>query len=163
MIYETTAKGWSRRQFVVTLAAGSVVAMAGALPIGSALGAEEPKTMDEAIQALMGDKEIADGAKLISLDLPQIAENGNTVPLGVSVDSPMTADDYVSAVHVLAEGNPRPGVASFRFSPASGVAQASTRMRLAKTQNIVVIAEMSDGKAYQTQAEVKVTIGGCGG
>ena len=163
MIYEKTAKGWSRRQFVVTLAAGSAVAMAGALPMGGALGAEEPKTMDEAIQALMGDKEIADGAKLISLDLPQIAENGNTVPLGVSVDSPMTADNYVSAVHVLAEGNPRPGVASFRFSPASGVAQASTRMRLAKTQNIVVIAEMSDGKAYQTQAEVKVTIGGCGG
>ncbi len=163
MSYETTAKGWSRRQFVVTLAAGSVVAMAGALPTGRAFGAEEPKTMDEAINALMGNKEIADGAKLISLDLPQIAENGNTVPLGVSVDSPMTADDYVSAVHVLAEGNPRPGVASFRFTPASGVAQASTRMRLAKTQNVVVLAEMSDGKAYRTQAEVKVTIGGCGG
>jgi sulfur-oxidizing protein SoxY len=99
----------------------------------------------------------------ITLDLPQIAENGNTVPLTVEVDSPMSEADYCKAVHIFAEGNPLPNVASFRFTPACGQAFASTRIRLAKTQNVIAVAEMSDGSLYTTKAEVKVTIGGCGG
>lgn len=158
------ARSLSRRQFVITVAAGSAAAAAlAAAPVRLARATEEPKTVEEAIKALLGDKELADGADLISLDLPQIAENGNTVPLGVSIESPMTEADHVQAVHIFADGNPRPEVASIHFTPANGVAQASTRMRLAKTQNVVTIAEMSDGKAYITKAEVKVTIGGCGG
>ena len=95
--------------------------------------------------------------------MPQIAENGNSVPVTVSVDSPMTADNYVKAVHIVAEANPDPAVASFQFTPMSGKAEVSTRMRLARTQQIVAVAEMSDGSIYSAKTEVKVTIGGCGG
>lgn len=163
MKHETFIEGLSRRRFVVTLAAGSAAAIGlAALPLRLS-SAQEAETLDEAIKAVVGDKELADGSKVITLDLPQIAENGNTVPLRVLVESPMTAEDHVAAVHIFAEGNPRPGVASFRFTPKSGRAEAATRMRLAKTQNVMAIAEMSDGKAYVSKAEVKVTIGGCGG
>ncbi|HEY5379668.1 MAG TPA: thiosulfate oxidation carrier protein SoxY [Pseudolabrys sp.] len=99
----------------------------------------------------------------ISIELPEIAENGNTVPLQVAVDAPMTADNYVSEVMVVAEGNPNPGVATFHFSPMSGKASASTRIRLATTQNIVVVAKTSKGDFFTGQKLVKVTIGGCGG
>jgi sulfur-oxidizing protein SoxY len=85
------------------------------------------------------------------------------VPVNVEVESPMTDADYVKSVHVFAEGNPLPGVVSYKFTPASGKASASTRMRLAETQNIVCIAEMSTGKLHMAKANVKVTIGGCGG
>jgi len=114
-----------------------------------------------AIQKAAGGKKPMDGK--ITLELPQIAENGNTVPIGVSVDSPMTDSDYVKAVHIFADKNPSPDVAVFRFTPGSGKASASTRMRMAKTQNIVAVAEMSDGSVYMAKTEVKVTIGGCGG
>ncbi len=99
----------------------------------------------------------------IKLDVPEIAENGNTVPVGFVVDSPMTADNYVKAVHVFADGNPSPEVASFEFTPMSGEAGASFRMRLARTQNVIAVAELSDGSFLKASAKVKVTIGGCGG
>ena len=85
------------------------------------------------------------------------------VPVNVEVESPMTDADHVKTVHVFADGNPFPGVVSYRFTPACGKAAASTRMRLAQTQNIICIAEMSDGKLYMAKSNVKVTIGGCGG
>ena len=158
------AQTFSRRQFVITVAAGSAAAAALSLAAPSAVFAtEDAKTLDEAIKHVVGDKELMDGASVITLELPQIAENGNTVPLGISIDSPMTEADHVTSVHLFAAGNPRPDVASFNFSPSNGYAEAATRMRLAKTQDIIAIAEMSDGKAYMTRAEVKVTIGGCGG
>ena len=99
----------------------------------------------------------------VSIELPEIAENGNTVPLMVSVDAPMTADNHVSEIMVVAEGNPNPGVATFHFTPLSGKAAASTRIRLATTQNIVVVAKTSKGEFFTGQKLVKVTIGGCGG
>ncbi len=99
----------------------------------------------------------------IAIELPEIAENGNTVPLSISVDAPMTADNYVSEILVVAEGNPHPGVARFHFSPMSGKALVSTRIRLAATQNIVVVAKTSGGQFFTGQKLVKVTIGGCGG
>lgn len=99
----------------------------------------------------------------ITLNAPEIAENGNTVPISVSVDSEMTDSSYVESVTLLAEGNPNPGVATFHFSPMSGEATATTRMRLAKTQNVVAIAKMSDGSVFMDKKLVKVTIGGCGG
>jgi len=99
----------------------------------------------------------------VSIELPEIAENGNTVPLSVSVDAPMAADNYVSEILVVADGNPNPGVATFQLSPLSGKAEASTRIRLATTQNIIVVAKTSKGEFFTNQKLVKVTIGGCGG
>ena len=120
-----------------------------------------PGDVEAALKKLYGSKPMNKGK--ISMDLPQIAENGLVVPISVSVDSKMTAKDYVKAVHVFADGNPLPGVVSYRFTPESGQAAANIRMRLAKTQNVVCVAEMSDGKLYSAKSEVKVTIGGCGG
>lgn len=99
----------------------------------------------------------------IKLDIPSIAENGLVVPLTVEAESPMTDADHIKAIHVFADGNPNPLVASFLFTPAAGKAAASTRIRLAQTQNVVVFAETSGGEIRKASAEVKVTIGGCGG
>jgi sulfur-oxidizing protein SoxY len=99
----------------------------------------------------------------VTIELPEIAENGNTVPLSIAVDSPMTADNYVSEIMVVSEGNPNPGVATFHLTPMSGKAQVATRVRLAATQNIVVVAKTSGGQFFTGQKLVKVTIGGCGG
>jgi sulfur-oxidizing protein SoxY len=117
--------------------------------------------LEEAIKKAVGDSAMTEGR--ITLDLPEIAENGNTVPISVAVDSPMTEADYVKAVHLFAEENPAADVATVYFTPASGVAKASLRMRLAGTQNVVAVAEMSDGSVFTTKKLVKVTIGGCGG
>ena len=113
------------------------------------------------IDKFTGGKEPAQGK--ITIDLPEIAENGNTVPLTITVESPMTADDHVSNIIVVAEGNPRPGLATFHLGPLSGRAEAATRIRLAATQNIVVVAKTSKGQFFTEQKPVKVTIGGCGG
>ena len=120
-----------------------------------------PKEAADQIAKFTGGKTAVSGK--ISIDLPEIAENGNTVPLQVTVDAPMAADNYVSEVMVVAEGNPNPRVATFHFSPMSGKAQAATRIRLATTQNIVVVAKTSKGEYFTGQKPVKVTIGGCGG
>ncbi|MCK5745838.1 MAG: thiosulfate oxidation carrier protein SoxY, partial [Oricola sp.] len=99
----------------------------------------------------------------ITLDAPEIAENGNTVPISVSVESPMTDGDYVESVAIFADGNPSPEVITFNFTPMSGEASATTRMRLAKTQNVIAVAKTSTGQVFMDKKEVKVTIGGCGG
>lgn len=148
----------TRRHVLVVMGAAGVAAGTGVLPRRAAADAA---AVDEAIKKAIGDRQVQSGR--ITLDLPQIAENGNTVPIGFSVDSPMTDGDHVKAVHIFAEGNPLPAVATFHFTPMSGVAKASTRMRLAKTQNVVAVAEMSNGDVYRETVEVKVTIGGCGG
>ena len=101
----------------------------------------DAKAAADQIAKFTGGKTAEQGK--ITIELPEIAENGNTVPLSVSVDAPMTADNYVSEVLVVAEGNPNPGVVTFHFSPMSGKAEASTRIRLATTQNIVVVAKTS--------------------
>jgi sulfur-oxidizing protein SoxY len=99
----------------------------------------------------------------ITIDLPEIAENGNTVPLAIAVESPMTADDHVSDILVVAEENPFPRVVAFHLGPMSGRAEVATRMRLAATENVVVVAKTSKGEFFTAQRPVKVTIGGCGG
>ncbi len=148
-------KHLTRRQ---ALSLGGCALAAVAIGVRPAFAANDSK---EAIAKFTGGKGAKDGK--ITLDLPEIAENGNTVPLGFSVESPMTKDNYVKRVMVVADGNPRSGVATFHFSPASGVAEASTRIRLAQTQNIIAVVEMSDGSFYMVKRQVKVTIGGCGG
>ncbi len=135
-------------------------AAVAALAISPAIAAET-KDAKSVLAEFTGGKSASEGK--ITLEMPEIAENGNTVPLSISVDSPMTADNHVKRVIIVAEGNPRPEVITFNFSPKSGVAEASTRMRLAKTQNVVAVAELSDGSFHMTKRQVKVTIGGCGG
>ena len=99
----------------------------------------------------------------IYLDMPEIAENGNQVKIAFEIESPMTADDHVKAVYVFADGNPEPDVVQFNFTPAMGACGATTRMRLSKTQNVTVLAAISDGSFAKADTTVKVTIGGCGG
>lgn len=109
---------------------------------------------DEAVSALTGGAELGEGA--ITLTAPEIAENGNTVP--IEVDAPGAVE-----ITLFADGNPVPNVATFKFGPLSASRSASTRIRLARTQNVVAIAKMEDGSFQMAKAEVKVTIGGCGG
>ena len=98
----------------------------------------------------------------VELDLPEIAENGNAVRMGISVDSPMTEAAHVTDVLVVTDGNPHGGVATFHFSPASGAAEVSTRLRLTSMQNVIAVARMSDGAFYITSKFAWVAIGGCG-
>ena len=149
----------SRRQALIVVGAGGLAAAGLALLPRAALA--DAAAVDEAIKGLIGGKTPRAGR--ITLELPQIAENGNTVPITVEVDSPMTGQDYCKTVHLFADKNPRPDVASIHFTPACGKAKASSRMRLAKTQNVVAVAEMSDGSVYTAKGEVKVSIGACGG
>lgn len=99
----------------------------------------------------------------VTIDIAEIVENGNAVPLSVAVESPMTPDDHVTEILVLADGNPAPRVATFHFTPMSGRAEAATRIRLAATENVLAFARTSQGKLYAAAKEVKVSIGGCGG
>ena len=141
--------------------------MLGAAAAGSAaFGASTRPSLakndsDELIRKFTGGKTPTEGR--VKLDLPEIAENGNTVPMTVSVESPMTEQSHVTDVLVVADENPRGGVVTFHFTPASGVAEANTRIRLASTQNITAVAKMNDGSFYSASKQVKVTIGGCGG
>lgn len=148
--------GLTRRS---TVTAGALAAFASLL--GARLAFADEKMVMAEIKKLYGDKPMAEGK--IKLDVPEIAENGLVVPVNVEVESPMTEADYVKAVHIYADGNPQPGIVSYSFTPACGKASAATRMRLAQTQNIVCVAEMSNGSLHMAKANVKVTIGGCGG
>jgi sulfur-oxidizing protein SoxY len=148
---------FNRRQ-AMTIGAGALAAVTLGASIGPAQAAND---FQDLVNKFTGGKKASEGK--VKLDLPEIAENGNTVPMTVTVDSPMTEQSYVSEVLVVADGNPRGGVATFRFSPASGVAEANTRIRLAATQNITAVAKMNDGSFFTATKQVKVTIGGCGG
>jgi sulfur-oxidizing protein SoxY len=144
----------SRRRFSLGVAATAF------LPVG-AFAQDQPQGWEQAVRNILGDAKPTE-AKL-AFDMPEIAENGNTVPFSIRADSPMSDKDYVKVIHVVATGNPQPGVATFRFSPLSGRAMVSSRMRLARTQDVIAIAELSDGKFLMSKRAVKVTIGGCGG
>ncbi|MCA3377874.1 MAG: thiosulfate oxidation carrier protein SoxY [Roseomonas sp.] len=119
------------------------------------------QNVQTAIERLRAGRTAQEGR--MTLRLPAIAENGNAVPLSIMVESPMTAADHVKAIHVFATGNPTPEIAVFHLTPAMGRATVDTRIRLGQTQDVVAFAEMSDGRLFMARAEVKVTIGGCGG
>jgi sulfur-oxidizing protein SoxY len=136
----------------------------GAVAAASWIGGIEPAAANNAkdvVAKFTGGKPVADGK--VRLELPEIAENGNTVPMTVAVESPMTDASHVSEVLVIADGNPNAAVVMFHFTPLSGVAEANTRIRLAKSQTVTAIAKMSDGSFHKASKAVKVTIGGCGG
>ena len=131
-----------------TLAVGAAAVVATALPLPALA------STDDAIAAFTGGADIADGG--VDLDAPEIAENGNTVPIEVGAEGAVS-------IMVLAAGNPTPGVATFNFGPMAGATRAKTRIRLAGTQDVVAVAKMADGSFAKTSKTVKVTIGGCGG
>ena len=148
----------SRRQLMMVGVGAAVTATFLGQSVAPALAANDSEDL---IKKFTGGKTPAQGR--VKLDLPEIAENGNTVPITVMVESPMTEQSHVTNVLVIADGNPRGGVCTFNFSPASGVAEANTRIRLAGTQNVIAVAKMNDGSFFTVKKEVKVTIGGCGG
>ena len=148
----------NKREFLA-IGAGSTALLAVGGGAFQAVAATDETS--KRINEFAGGKSIGSGK--VSLTTPEIAENGNTVPISVDVESPMTKDDYVASVMLLADGNPLPGVATFHFTHMCGEASATTRIRLAKTQNVIAIAKMSSGEVYMDKKEVKVTIGGCGG
>lgn len=148
----------TRRQMLTMTAGVAGMAVIG-FPFNAAFAAVEDT--EKAIMDFTGGKTPEAGK--ITLTAPEIAENGNTVPVSISVDSAMSGDDMVDSVIIFAEGNPNPQVATFRFSELSGSAEATTRMRLAKTQNVIAVAKMKDGSVFIDTKQVKVTIGGCGG
>jgi sulfur-oxidizing protein SoxY len=148
----------TRRQ-ALALAAGAAVFTV--LPVAVRNAAASAEDTEKMVMEFTGGK--APEAGKITLTAPEIAENGNTVPISVSVDSAMSGDDLVESVIILADGNPNPAVITFHFTEMSGKADATTRMRLAKTQNVVAVARMKNGAVFMDKKQVKVTIGGCGG
>ena len=120
--------------------------------------AKKPEAM-EAIAKIVGSSPIRDGR--VKLVIPPLVESGNLVVLKLSIESPMTANDYVKAVHVIAEGNPLPNIFTAYFTPRSGRAELTTRVRLADSQRVWAVAQMSDGSFWQGHADTLVTLSAC--
>jgi sulfur-oxidizing protein SoxY len=148
----------SRREFL--RAAGGVAAGLG---LGSVIGIQParatPAETQEAIRKVVGSARVHPGK--VKLELPPLIENGNAVPLAVTVDSPMTEANHVRAVHVFTEKNPQPYVASFHLGPRAGRARVATRVRLANSQSVVAICELSDGTFWSDSADIVVTLAAC--
>jgi sulfur-oxidizing protein SoxY len=147
----------TRRQFL-GLAGGAAVL--GGVPIVTSRPAgATPATLAAAIRNVVGTSVVRTGK--VKLDVPPLVENGNTVPMTVSVASPMTPDDHVRSIHVFNEKNPQPNIGNFYLGPRCGRAQASTRIRLADSQKIVAIAHLSDGSFWSASVDVVVTLAAC--
>lgn len=136
------------RRDIMRIGAGAAFAASFAPLAGQAL------TLDEAMAEFTGGADIIEGG--IDLTAPEIAENGNTVPVAVSAPG-------AAMIAIFAESNPEADVVIFKFGPLAGAQEAATRIRLAKTQNVIAVAQMTDGSIHRVSSEVKVTIGGCGG
>src|SRR5262249_50925008 len=148
----------TRRRFLA--GAGGLLVGAAAAPLMTVRPARAtPATMAAAIREVIGEAAVREGK--VKLDLPPIVENGNTVSLTVSVDSPMTAADHVKTVAIFNEKNPQPNVAIFHLGPRAGKASVSTRMRLADSQQVVALAQLSDGPFWSGSMGLLVTIAAC--
>jgi sulfur-oxidizing protein SoxY len=141
----------------VLLLAGGGLALVSLRPL-AAREVGRP-TYDEALRASAGARTPQEGR--VTLEVPKIAETGNSVPVTVRAASPMTAGDHVLRLHLLSIGNPRPNVATFHLGPRAGRAEVGTRSKLSRTQQVVALAEMSDGSLWQAQASIVVTQGAC--
>src|SRR5712672_4048792 len=142
----------SRRRFLGL--AGST-AVLGAIPIVTLRPVEAtPAMLATAIRNVVGEAPVRTGK--VKLDVPPLVENGNTVPMTVSVSNPMTSDDYVKSIHVFNEKNPQPNVGNFYLGPRAGRAQISTRIRLADSQKVVAIARLSDDTFWSATVAVVV-------
>ena len=151
-----------RREFLFVasgMAAGLAMKFSAAAAAEPAAMSTTPPATQEAIRKVVGAVRVNQGR--VRLELPPLVENGNTVPLTVSVDSPMTPADHVKAIHVFAEKNPLPNVVSFFVGPRAGRAHIATRVRLADTQTVVAICELSDGSFWSGSMDVVVTLAAC--
>ena len=144
----------NRREFLIGSVGSGLIS---AVPVGSA--SATPAMLEEAIRNVLGESNLQKGK--ITLDVPPLVENGNAVPVTIIVDSPMTEADHVKAIHVFNEKNPQPHVISVALGPRAGKARVAIRIKLADTQRIVGIAEMSDGSFWTGEANVIVTIAAC--
>jgi sulfur-oxidizing protein SoxY len=129
------------------------------LALWPATGWPTPETVQRAIRQRIGDREPQPGG--MTLTLPKIAETGNSVPLTVTVDSPMTPEEHVLRIHIFVPGNPEPVAATYHLGARAGKAQISTHIRLARTQTVLALAELSDGTVRSDAASILVTIGAC--
>ena len=147
----------TRRQF---LGFAGGVAVAGAIPVVTVRPLQAtPAMLASAIRNVTGTAEVHTGK--VKLDIPPLVENGNTVPMTVSVASPMTPEDHVKSIHVFNEKNPQPNIGNFYIGPAAGRAQVSTRIRLADSQKVTAIAQLSDGSFWSASVDVVVTLAAC--
>jgi sulfur-oxidizing protein SoxY len=142
---------------IVTMRRRSV--LAAPLLIALRPASATPEAMEAAIQRFTGGAPVKTGR--VALDIAPLVENGNAVPVKLSVDSPMTAASHVSAIALFTPRNPQPDVAIFRLGPRAGRAVVSTRMRLATSQTVVAMAQLSDGSFWQTTVDVEVTLAAC--
>ena len=147
----------TRRQFL-GFAGGAAVL--GAAPIVTLRPSEAtPAMLAAAIRSVTGAAVVHSGR--VKLNVPPLVENGNTVPMTVTVASPMTPDDYVKSIHVFNEKNPQPNIGNFYLNPRAGRAQISARIRLADSQKIVAIARLSDDTFWSVSVDVIVTLAAC--
>ena len=146
----------SRRQFLIVALAAPAAARA---QIDPNLAANRKAAFQAALRKVVGDAQVRTGR--VKLTLPPLIDNGNSVPLSVAVESPMTETDHVKAIHVLTEKNPLPDVVTVALGPRAGRASFATRVRLADTQTVTAIAQMSDGSFWSDGAEVVVTLSAC--
>jgi len=147
----------TRRHFLA-LAGGAAVA--GAVPVLTVRPADAtPAMLAAAIRDVVGAAVVHTGK--VKLDIPPLVENGNTVPITVSVASPMTAEDHVKSIHVFNEKNPQPNIGNFVLGPRAGRAVVSTRIRLADSQKITAIAHLADGSFWSVSVDVVVTLAAC--
>ncbi|TMH89204.1 MAG: SoxY-related AACIE arm protein [Betaproteobacteria bacterium] len=151
--------GTTRREFLILAAISLAVPEAARAQLDPNLAANRKAAFQEALRRIVGDAQVRRGR--VKLRLPPLIDNGNSVPLAVAVESPMTQADHVRAIHVLTEKNPLPDVVSVRLGPRAGRATLATRVRLADTQSVTAIAQMSDGSFWSDSAEVVVTLSAC--
>jgi sulfur-oxidizing protein SoxY len=144
----------NRREFLIGSAG---IGLVSALPVGSA--SATPAMLEEAIRNVVGESNLQKGK--ITLEVPPLVENGNAVPMTIIVESPMSKADHVKSIHIFNEKNPQPHVISVALGPRAGKARVATRIKLADTQRVVGIAEMSDGSFWTGEANVIVTIAAC--
>ena len=144
----------TRRELLIGAGVTGAVMLLAVRPAGAT-----PETMRAAIRSVVGEAAVKTGK--VKLDIPPLVENGNTVAMTVTVESPMTAKDYVKAIHLFAEKNPQPNIISVHLGPRAGKAAIATRIRLADTQTVTAIAEMSDGSFWQDTGDVIITLGAC--
>jgi sulfur-oxidizing protein SoxY len=147
-----------RRDFL-KIAGGGAAGLGLAAIVAVEPARATPASMQEAIRKVVGTASMKPGK--VKLELPPLSENGNAVPLTLSVDSPMTEADHVKALHVFTEKNPQPEVVTFRLGPRAGRARVATRIRLADSQTVVAVCELSDGSFWSDRADVVVTIAAC--
>jgi sulfur-oxidizing protein SoxY len=148
----------TRREFLVLVAVAAVPTAAKA-QLDPNLAANRKAAFQAALKRIVGDSPVRKGR--VKLTLPPLIDNGNSVPLSVAVESPMTEADHVAAIHVLTEKNPLPDVVSVHLGARAGRASLTTRVRLADTQTVTAIAQMSDGSFWSDGAEVVVTLSAC--